>query len=125
MKKITKKEFINALINNKSLHVGIFRKDFTTDEINTALSDTMDNFDVFAEELRTAEKYSKGLRFSNNSILDINNTEHEINECFMHNLKNNFVCYQVRSEWVSDDFNENRKRIKIKKFQNLYYLVKK
>ena len=67
MQNITQKQFIDTMINNKSLRIGITKKAISTEKIKDFVNNT--NFEN--APFRTCVKYSNGLRFSDYSRLQL------------------------------------------------------
>lgn len=100
MKKITKKEFINTLANNKSMFIGSYFN-VTPERINAALQSANITFDDTAARTVTAVK-STALIFSNGSRLDLN----QDGQNTYHKYINNGLIYLIQENIVYDKFDK-------------------
>lgn len=67
MQNITQKQFIDTMINNKSLRIGLTKKAIPTEKVKEFVNNT--NFE--RQPFRTCVKYSNELRFSDYSCLQL------------------------------------------------------
>ena len=110
MTKITKTEFKNTLITNKSLFFGLVRREVTEEQLNKAYIEYMNKSNKPQNFFRSAQEISRGLRFSDNSILELTGDEYT---CYKSDNGKLLICKQI---WV-DSF-DGEKYIK-----SMIYLI--
>lgn len=67
--KITRKEFVNAMVSNETIFIGRTRKVLESSEVECAIADFFKHDDIIVEK-RSCKAYSNHLEFSGGSRLD-------------------------------------------------------
>ena len=111
--KITKKSFIEAMVNNNSSFIGITRSLLNKDEVYCVIQDILKP-DVILEK-RSCTAYSRGLRFSGNNVLGFD--QYGKYEFFEYTYPEAVVYICCHSYY--DEFD------KITRVKAMHYLIKK